>query len=342
MEPHYLSYQNSLLSLSILTSAEPKDFSSNRPTWVPDWDTKRPSYPLPNFKACGVSYSKVNYIGKGQLKTWGVKMATIKSAHRSGLVKDPSPAGIIIDSIRQLSRQALLKLNEGSISQTNIDPGDEQWVMIICGVLLCNNFRDSYDPPMGDRPERHVCKEVIRCILTLQYFSSWPQHLAPHLGFFLALALKTILSRSVLLTTTAQIGIGPALSREGDEVVIMPGCKSPIVVRSTSNTRYQVIGECYFDGMANGEAFLGPLPTHYKLISKLTQLSGGSESWLDFYRDTRSGVDQENDPRFDPTRHRLLTGGNGFEPAQVCQFCPTLHSSCSRGFCPSLVALTFR
>jgi hypothetical protein len=132
-----------------------------------------------------------------------------------------------------------------------------------------------------------------------------------------AYALQRLLCRSILVATDGRLGLGPALSKQGDEIVVMPGCKSPMVLRSCPNGRYHVVGECAFDDMVNGEAFLGPLPKHFKLVKKLTKFDNGTEPWVTFYRNTISGEDQMEDPRFDPPWHRLLKEGYGFEPSKV-------------------------
>lgn len=100
-----------------------------------------------------------------------------------------------------------------------------------------------------------------------------------------------------------------------------------MVVRNSPSGRYRIIGECYFNEIVNGEAFLGPLPAHYKVIKKPMQIPDWQPSlWLDCYRDTRTGVDRGDDPRFDPARHRLLNGAHDIHTAKVCKFCLSLHT----------------
>lgn len=142
-------------------------------------------------------------MGGGLLKIWGVKMATIKCAYFSGLTETPPFVGVIIDAIRQLGSRALLTLNEGWSPQTHIGAGDEEWLTDFSDMLYCNVFRDTYDPPRANCVERHICKEAIRCFLTLPDVNDWPHQLASQLGHVFAKVLKALISRSVLWTTDA-------------------------------------------------------------------------------------------------------------------------------------------
>lgn len=70
-----------------------------------------------------------------------------------------------------------------------------------------------------------------------------------------------------------------------------------MLLRPTSLSQYQVVGQCYVHGLMNGEAFLGPLPEHLRPISIFDPRK---------CRDVRSFLDhrtektQYNDPRVDP------------------------------------------
>ena len=162
-------FQQSLFSLSILTSAEPKNFWLDWPSWLPDWTTPRRTAPLNIFKAGGISYSRVDYLGSGQLRTGGVKRATIQRAYSGGLTKDFCPDHAAIDSVRRLVHQVLLSFNEGSNSVNNIEISDENWLEDFCIILSCERFGDEHDPPIEGLLERHIVKEIIRNCLSLPF-----------------------------------------------------------------------------------------------------------------------------------------------------------------------------
>ena len=56
-----------------------------------------------------------------------------------------------------------------------------------------------------------------------------------------------------MTTTDGRIGMVPQSSRPGDQVWIVFGCSVPVVVR-VSGERKELVGECYVDGIMDGEA----------------------------------------------------------------------------------------
>ncbi|KAL7919645.1 heterokaryon incompatibility domain-containing protein [Trichoderma austrokoningii] len=50
------------------------------------------------------------------------------------------------------------------------------------------------------------------------------------------------------------MGLGPLLMREGDEIYVLPGSHSPLVLRPISSRTYQLIGDCYVNGAMDGDS----------------------------------------------------------------------------------------
>ena len=61
------------------------------------------------------------------------------------------------------------------------------------------------------------------------------------------------LNRRVLVTDANSIALGPKLTRAGDEVVIFYGGNVPFVLRPDGE-QYRLVGECYVQGVMQGEA----------------------------------------------------------------------------------------
>jgi hypothetical protein len=59
--------------------------------------------------------------------------------------------------------------------------------------------------------------------------------------------------KRLMTTTDGRIGMVPQSSRPGDQVWIIFGCSVPVVVR-VSGERKELVGECYVDGIMDGEA----------------------------------------------------------------------------------------
>lgn len=59
-----------------------------------------------------------------------------------------------------------------------------------------------------------------------------------------------------LLSRYGYLGLGPLLMKEGDEIYVLPGSRSPLVLRPTSITyprTYQLVGDCFINGAMDGD-----------------------------------------------------------------------------------------
>ncbi|KAF4343779.1 ankyrin and het [Fusarium beomiforme] len=72
---------------------------------------------------------------------------------------------------------------------------------------------------------------------------------------------EVVWNRRLIRTSDIQgygklLGLAPEESRKGDLICIVRGCSVPIVLRSLGNTTedHELIGECYVDGMMDGQA----------------------------------------------------------------------------------------
>lgn len=73
----------------------------------------------------------------------------------------------------------------------------------------------------------------------------------------LRLALLSLKHRALIATRTGYLGLAPTAVRPGDIVVILLGCKCPIILRPYSDDLFHVIGECYIHGLMDGEILSG-------------------------------------------------------------------------------------
>ena len=58
--------------------------------------------------------------------------------------------------------------------------------------------------------------------------------------------------RRLFTTMKGYLGVGPQLLRSGDNICILLGCNVPVILRPAGQG-YSVIGECYVDGIMDGE-----------------------------------------------------------------------------------------
>ena len=103
--------------------------------------------------------------------------------------------------------------------------------------------------------------------------------------------------RSSFTTVDGYIGLAPTATKPNDEVCILLGCQTPLVLRPCGDGSHKVVGECYIDGFMDGAAFLGPLPSKWQLVLRyLEQFSSNYGAFLDH----QTGEFQIEDPRIGP------------------------------------------
>lgn len=70
---------------------------------------------------------------------------------------------------------------------------------------------------------------------------------------FQAALLQACVGRKFFITEKGFIGIGPACMKPGDFVAVLLGVRVPLAIRRTEDQKYILLGECYVDGIMDGE-----------------------------------------------------------------------------------------
>jgi hypothetical protein len=77
--------------------------------------------------------------------------------------------------------------------------------------------------------------------------------------------------RKFFKTASGSIGLCPPHTKPGDEIWVLYGCRVPLIFRAQSEEgrrHYTLIGDCYLDGIMNGEAMSNPLYEEHSMIIK--------------------------------------------------------------------------
>jgi hypothetical protein len=77
--------------------------------------------------------------------------------------------------------------------------------------------------------------------------------------------------RKFFKTESGSIGLCPPHTKPGDEIWVLYGCRVPLMFRAQSGEEgrhYTFIGDCYLDGIMNGEAMGNPLYEEQSMIIK--------------------------------------------------------------------------
>ena len=255
--------------------------SAEMPTWVPNWDVAPAATQFANAGfSCGHSVAKIRYEGGDILSVTGVISATISNVEVTTLREDYMA---VIDEIRRLAPPNI----EDSPYVTGGSLMDA-FVRTICA----NSFSDTIRPPFASMPQFEESRELV--LAAIQHKDLVPPNLeGPNATRYIVQILIYARKRSFFTTKEGYIGLAPKVTRPGDQVCILLGSSRPLVLRPTAHLQYQVVGECYIHGLANGEAFLGPLPDNYRIIHLY------DKALMVFVND-QTGIIQHNDPRLKP------------------------------------------
>jgi hypothetical protein len=268
-----------------------RDHRSTMPSWVSDLSQKRISRPFDHLFASGSSAAEVEYTGEGSLKVLGVKVATIMDAHQ--IQMHGRTRSDVVAAIRHYGRPVLNR-NGGELL--------ENYRRTMGG----DYFRDRCDPPASTLPSLNESKEVFRRFLGPQEDVDSLESLDVAAASYVQSVFNAMENRSFISTEAGHIGLAPLLAKAGDEVVVIPGCLSPMALRPITDGKYKVVGECFILGFMNGEALLGRIPEGYESISKLF---GDDGDWYIAYRDRRTDQSQWIDPRFNLFRSEMQENG---------------------------------
>ena len=110
--------------------------------------------------------------------------------------------------------------------------------------------------------------------------------------------LETIMSgRRFFKTHEGYIGLCPESARPGDQITVIIGIPSPLLLRlvptAGGRMKYQLVGECFVHGMMWAEVFLGQLPSCWE--RRCTTIDG--IAYPIFIHEGRSPL---QDPRLGP------------------------------------------
>ena len=112
------------------------------------------------------------------------------------------------------------------------------------------------------------------------------------------------------------MGLAPKATKPDDQVCILLGCQTPLILRPTGAWGREVVGECYLDGFMEGAAYLGTLPDEWQKVWRNFQESSGqfSGQFVSFLDE--SGGLQIEDPRLGPLSVGWFVGSHEEERAR--------------------------
>ncbi|PMD45594.1 hypothetical protein L207DRAFT_382181, partial [Hyaloscypha variabilis F] len=272
-----------LHDMTILSSCEMSN-NTDWPTWVPDWSTG--SEYLEHFtglNAAGDTYPEVRRIDLNALEACGVFVDQIKNVF-------PLYSSHTITTLETLTTTRELLQQHGK-KGTYIR--GEPSLDVLCRTLCGNRVSKRYSPPREDFLDHSMISDVAKLFVeNWETARSW--YFNPLVNEFRTMAA----GRSLFMTATGYLGLGPQEIQPGDTVCVLLGCNTPMILRPSDDVRgaFEVIGAAYVDGFSDGQAILGPLPQGTSLVYKYDETR---KRCLVAYFDVYSGLTTTADPRLE-------------------------------------------
>ncbi|KAL8987174.1 MAG: hypothetical protein Q9177_003592 [Variospora cf. flavescens] len=264
------------------------------PSWVPDFARPQRCEAIWQPRACWYSSPQARHNGDGILTMTGVCVTCVTGY--CGIL----PAGSLAPDLAEQSlhpREIYNALRTVvSFLRANWQLSLKQDAEILCRTLCCNYFSDLCEPLNKYRLD--FTEVMTRFPKLLDLTEEVSEDFLWECSRFLSRFYYTVVGRAFILTQKeGLIGMAPEACRENDCIVVLLGCQSPIVLRPTDDGSFIVVGECYIQGLMDGEALLGPLPSNWRRVLRFDEEAKGT--W-DAFIDRDRGIWQVEDPRFGP------------------------------------------
>lgn len=258
---------------------------SGLPSWVPDWSVMKRK-PLGNRNAYASGPLKASWKDKapGVIQISAVYAARISRIRKSEITL-ATDLKIVSEYLSLLASPELL---------AKIYLVDGTYLDAFVRTLCLDNFHENYEPPSGSRPKFYDCKTFfLGNALTASYEGLDESH--GSIRKFLLYARENLAGGNIFETVEGHIGLAPSGAKANDEIWVVLGCNSPMIMRPTgSDDTFSLISGCYTCGVNNAEAVLGSLPeSTYRLEKWDEEL----QIWTLAFMDHATGISSLIDPR---------------------------------------------
>ncbi|KAL8692679.1 MAG: hypothetical protein Q9218_002352 [Villophora microphyllina] len=229
------------------------DIGSKKPSWVPDWSKPKASSAIWSSRAAFGTRARAHIINQGWLNVIGVLVAEVSFVEDASFFV-PSSHSTISQSVIANIFTRLLKDIRLSLPQTE----EAVIINVFCRTLCTNRFADLFIPASSNYPIRDQSVDYLTSVISTSVESqALPHHLLDQM-------LRSVRGRCLFTTKEGGMGLSPKAAKVGDQVAVVLGCQTPLVLRRNSRGIHTVVGGCYIDGTMDGEALLGPLPSQWK------------------------------------------------------------------------------
>lgn len=255
------------------------------PSWTPDWSKKETIFGRVFWRGAASSQLAAVYSLSSDRRVLSLSGTSTMTITRLQVVPDILTARHVkdvADAIRHL-------IPEGELSGQYVTGVSMKEAYT--RTILANALEEYSEPWVGYEPNLEDAMHMLGHLYRPEEERD-PEHksLGPLTGFF-GVSRAMLGGRQLMHATGGYLGIAPPLAREGDVVCVLLGCHTPMVLRPHGGNEFRVVGECYTLGISEGEAVLGPLPTHVHRVYASSREWGVHSHWEDVRTGTRSLID---------------------------------------------------
>ena len=270
-----------ILELCELRHENPHNLSS----WVPDISRPLLATPINGTYTAGRTFPHYNCCAAETLRIRGKTMCSLQTINPFSFSSAPPTTQEIYETLLRLRPPM-------SIEDAYVGGGSMR--NAYCDALSAGSF--------VDKNKRDACKAILEIM--------WNTNLGAAAGFIMASGRDRIYpvfypvftycnNRTLCTTEQGYIVLAPKYARRGDQVCVLLGCNTTMLLRPAGN-RWQVVGECYVPGLESGETLAGPLPKGYRTKMVFNESQG---RWYHKFQNISNKEIISEDPRFDSSEY---------------------------------------
>ena len=260
--------------------------TSSIPTWIPDFSYATVTKAIYGARSSWMSTAHAAVSSQAEmLKTKGLVLAEVART-------EPT-----VDSENEWTVATALAIQRLCTSRIyGMYMNGQTMSEVLCRTLTTNRMADEWATlPNPDAPDIVEAKKYVNLLCDCSQNVSHARYPRSNQQILFLMWVSAALDHRKLFTATnGYIGLAPEFSRAGDNVCIILGCQTPLILRSDGRGTRKVIGQCYVHGVMEGEALLGSLPSGWRRGSMHSWQYG--RDWPVFVHD-ETGQLQREDPR---------------------------------------------
>ncbi|KAI1271972.1 heterokaryon incompatibility protein-domain-containing protein [Xylaria sp. FL0933] len=292
--------------LYILNQCELREGTTiDLPSWVLDYSTP-------------ITTSNLHFVGKpffGLVQNASLIDGDVlrTSGIRCGIINKTNPVteGAFSSGMSATIKE-IRRLFPFPATPNNKYPSGESILEAYCATICADSFLERWYPlrseSSSDYDSYQMAIEFLKRIFSDEIDDLEEKSLPSK---YLGKIQESCKDRTFFTMDDGHFGLAPATSRPEDEVAVIFGSTTPIVVRRDSKAlheaQYRIVGKCYAHGLMQGQSLMGELPQHIWDVNDGTMTNLRMKGYIN--RSKADDIVREEDPRMKPFLSTLVEKG---------------------------------